>query len=145
MFYARVARKEPVSRPERSAKDGGGAAELFFQRCSWCRTTTFRRLLCPACWSPDLMLVPSEGVGVVAPRRYGPTALDAVWPVRMAEGFVVRCRVDGPPHAVRPGVRVRLTGPTEKVTCDDGRVVRGEPVVRLCEDVPMDGWIRGAG
>ncbi|WP_255346125.1 hypothetical protein [Streptomyces chartreusis] len=63
----------------------------------------------------------------------------------MTEGFVVRCRVAGPPHAVRPGVRVRLTGPTEKVACDDGRVVRGEPVVRLCEDVPMDGWIRGAG
>ncbi|XUM03431.1 hypothetical protein ACQ86F_08505 [Streptomyces venezuelae ATCC 10712] len=49
----------------------------------------------------------------------------------MTEGFVVRCRVDGPPHAVRPGVRVKVSG-----TALSG--VR--PVVRLCEEVPLDGW-----
>ncbi|WP_265867766.1 zinc ribbon domain-containing protein [Streptomyces sp. SKN60] len=119
--------------------------ELFFQRCSWCRTTTVRRLLCPACWSTDLVAERSEGVGVVTPRRYGPTTPETVWPVRMQEGFVVRCRVDGPPHAVRPGVRVRLARTAATITVPSGRIIRREPVVRLCEDVPLDGWIRGAG
>ncbi|WP_037857467.1 zinc ribbon domain-containing protein [Streptomyces sp. NRRL S-31] len=134
-----------MSRPERSAKDETSAGGLFFQICSWCRTTTFRRLLCPACWSPDLVAARSEGLGVVAPRRYGPTTQGTVWPVRMAEGFVVRCRVDGPPYAVRPGARVRLAGPTATATGRDARIVSGEPVVRLCEEAPLDGWIRGAG
>ncbi|MFE5914932.1 zinc ribbon domain-containing protein [Streptomyces wedmorensis] len=136
---------EPVSRPEWPADDGAGEAELFFQRCSWCRTTTIRRLLCPACWSTDLVAERSEGVGVVAPRRYGPTTPETVWPVRMREGFVVRCRVDGPPHAVRPGVRVRLAATAATITVPGGRIVRRDPVVRLCEEAALDGWTRGVG
>jgi hypothetical protein len=70
---------------------------------------------------------------VITVRR-GVTAADAdLWPVHMAEGFVVRCRVDGPPHAVRPGVRVKLSARSAA----SGQ----QPVVRLCEEVPLDGWI----
>ncbi|WSK01269.1 zinc ribbon domain-containing protein [Streptomyces sp. NBC_01320] len=145
VFYARVAGTEQVSRPERSAKGGVDEVELLFQRCAWCRTMTVRRLLCPACWSTDLVAERSEGVGVVVPRRYGPTAPEAVWPVRMLEGFVVRCVVDGPPHAVRPGIRVRLARAAATITAPDGRIVRREPVVRLCDEVSLDGWTRGAG
>lgn len=65
--------------------------------------------------------------------RRGVTAADAdLWPVHMTEGFVVRCRVDGPLHAVRPGVRVKLSS---------GGTAPTQPVVRLCEEVPLDGWL----
>ncbi|MDT9692555.1 hypothetical protein Q5762_30345 [Streptomyces sp. P9(2023)] len=116
-------------RTEESAAD----AELYYQLCRWCHTTTFQRLLCPTCGSTDLAPERSEGEGVISVRRGVAAADNDLWPVHMTEGFVVRCRVDGPPHAVRPGVRVRLS---------DRAAVRGhEPVVRLCEEVPLDGWI----
>ncbi|KQX55709.1 MULTISPECIES: zinc ribbon domain-containing protein [unclassified Streptomyces] len=106
-------------------------SELYFQRCRWCDTTTFQRLLCPTCGSTDLAPELSEGEGVISVRR-GVAAADAdLWPVHMTEGFVVRCRVDGPVHAVRPGVRVKVSG-----VAGSGR----RPVVRLCEEVPLDGW-----
>ncbi|WP_137992534.1 hypothetical protein [Streptomyces vilmorinianum] len=116
-------------RTEESVAD----AELYYQLCRWCHTTTFQRLLCPTCGSTDLAPERSEGEGVISVRR-GVAAADAdLWPVYMAEGFVVRCRVDGPLHAVRPGVRVRLASRSTA----SGR----QPVVRLCEEVPLDGWI----
>ncbi|MFD7324871.1 Zn-ribbon domain-containing OB-fold protein [Streptomyces sp. NPDC059875] len=116
-------------RTEESAAD----AELYYQICRWCQTTTFQRLLCPTCGSTDLAPERSEGEGVITVRR-GVAAADAdLWPVHMAEGFVVRCRVDGPPHAVRPGVRVRLSARSA--------AAGQQPVVRLCEEVPLDGWI----
>ncbi|MET8509976.1 zinc ribbon domain-containing protein [Streptomyces sp. NPDC004787] len=106
--------------------------ELHYQVCRWCRTTTFQRLLCPTCGSTDLTPELSAGEGVISVRRAFTAAEADLWPVHMAEGFVVRCRVDGPPHAVRPGVRVRLAG---------GGVGGGRrPVVRLCEEVALDGW-----
>ncbi|MET9435771.1 zinc ribbon domain-containing protein [Streptomyces sp. NPDC006551] len=113
-------------------EESGAGAELYFQRCRWCHTTTFQRLLCPTCGSTDLAPERSEGEGVITVRRGFTAAHADLWPVHMAEGFVVRCRVDGPLHAVRPGVRVKLSS---------GGTVPGQPVVRLCEEVPLDGWI----
>ncbi|WP_245234792.1 zinc ribbon domain-containing protein [Streptomyces flavochromogenes] len=92
-----------------AAEEAGPDAELYFQRCRWCHTTTFQRLLCPTCGSTDLNPELSEGEGVISVRR-GVAAADAdLWPVYMTEGFTVRCRVDGPLHAVRPGVRVKVS------------------------------------
>lgn len=115
-------------RTEESAAD----AELYFQRCRWCQSTAFQRLLCPTCGSTDLAPERSEGEGVISVRRGFTAAQADLWPVHMTEGFVVRCRVDGPLHAVRPGVRVRLAARAASPG--------GEPVVRLCEEVPLDGW-----
>lgn len=113
-------------------EESAAEPELHFQRCRWCHTTTFQRLLCPTCGSTDLAPELSAGEGVISVRR-GFTAAEAdLWPVHMAEGFVVRCRVDGPLHAVRPGVRVRLAPGT---LCAGRR-----PVVRLCEEAALDGW-----
>lgn len=106
--------------------------QLYYQVCRWCQTTTFQRLLCPTCGSTDLAPELSAGEGVISVRRAFTAAEVDLWPVHMTEGFVVRCRVDGPPHAVRPGVRVRLL--------DDGSGPGRRPVVRLCEEVALDGW-----
>ncbi|MEW1699618.1 zinc ribbon domain-containing protein [Streptomyces sp. NPDC093249] len=128
MFHTGL-RGGTVVRPDEEPAAG---AELHFQRCRWCRTTTFQRLLCPTCGSTELNPELSEGEGVISVRR-GVSAADAdLWPVYMAEGFTVRCRVEGPLHAVRPGVRVKVAS---------GVGVTGRrPVVRLCEDVPLDSW-----
>ncbi|WAZ26343.1 hypothetical protein STRCI_007908 [Streptomyces cinnabarinus] len=144
MYYAGAVRNAPVSRGEASDEEWGGP-ELFFLRCTWCGTATIRRAVCPACWSSELVTERSEGVGVVASRRSAPVEQGALWPVRMKEGFVVRCRVEGPPHAVRPGVQVRLAGSAISFVSPGGRVIRHEPLVRLRVDVPLDGWIRDAG
>jgi len=120
-------RNPGACRTEESAE----GTDLYFQRCAWCHTTTFQRLLCPTCGSTDLAPQLSDGEGVITVRRAHTAAEADLWPVHMAEGFVVRCRVDGPPHAVRPGVRVKLAS-----AADTGR----RPVVRLCEEVPLDGW-----
>lgn len=145
MYYARAVRNQPMSRSEGADEETGGAAELYFLRCTWCGIATIRRSVCPVCWSADLVAERSEGVGVVAPRRHTPTDQGALWPVRMKEGFVVRCQVDGPPHAVRPGARVRFIRAVATSVGAGGRIVRHEPLVRLCVDVPLDGWIREAG
>ncbi|MFE4593193.1 Zn-ribbon domain-containing OB-fold protein [Streptomyces laurentii] len=107
-------------------------SELYFQRCRWCHTIAFQRLLCPTCGSTDLAPELSTGEGVISVRRGVSAAQSDLWPVHMAEGFVVRCRVDGPPHAVRPGVRVRLA--------QDPVVPGRRPVVRLCEEATIDTW-----
>ncbi|MEU7023961.1 hypothetical protein ABZ990_25335 [Streptomyces sp. NPDC046203] len=107
-------------------------SELYFQRCRWCHTIAFQRLLCPTCGSTELAPELSAGEGVISVRRGVSAAQADLWPVHMAEGFVVRCRVDGPPHAVRPGVRVRLA--------QDAAVPGRRPVVRLCEEAPVDHW-----
>ncbi|MFJ3901597.1 zinc ribbon domain-containing protein [Streptomyces sp. NPDC090025] len=105
---------------------------LHYQSCRWCATTTFQRLLCPTCGSTDLHAELSAGEGVISVRRAFTAAQADLWPVHMAEGFVVRCRVEGPPHAVRPGLKVRLA--------DDGAGRDGRPTVRLCEQAVLDGW-----
>ncbi|MEU2506611.1 zinc ribbon domain-containing protein [Streptomyces sp. NPDC007863] len=88
---------------------GGG---LVYQRCGWCGTANFRRLLCPVCASADLAPERSDGQGVVVrsgvEQRYRRAARSESV-VRFPEGFEVRCRVVGaPPHLVRAGTRVRL-------------------------------------
>ncbi|WP_256961683.1 Zn-ribbon domain-containing OB-fold protein [Streptomyces sp. NRRL B-24572] len=91
------------------------AGELVYQRCRWCGTASFRRLLCPACASSDLDSHRSDGRGVVVRStvvsRYR-RAMRSESVVRFPEGFTLRCRVVGaPPHLVREGTRVRpVTG-----------------------------------
>ena len=38
---------------------------MFFQRCTWCGTAMYHRLLCPVCQGSDLRTERSEGVGTV--------------------------------------------------------------------------------
>ncbi|MET7441806.1 MULTISPECIES: zinc ribbon domain-containing protein [unclassified Streptomyces] len=102
---------------------------LAFQRCRWCGTTMFHRLLCPVCASSDLRTERSQGTGIVrrttVVRRNTPAARN-VSLIEMAEGFTVRGRVKGPFIAIHPGGRVRLTVAEDPV--------RGEPVFELCDD-----------
>jgi hypothetical protein len=103
---------------------------LYFQRCRWCGTTMFRRLLCPVCASTDLESERSEGKGVIfrssVLNRNTPEAR-TVAVVQMAEGFTVRSRVLGPSLSVRPGARVRLA-PTNDPE-------RREIVFQVCDDL----------
>ena len=102
---------------------------LVFQRCTWCGTAMYHRLLCPVCQGGDLRTERSEGTGTVRHstivHRNTPAARN-VSLVEMAEGFVVRGRVMGPLIGIRSGDRVRLS------TAKDP--VRGEPVFQLVDD-----------
>ncbi|MFF9201795.1 Zn-ribbon domain-containing OB-fold protein [Streptomyces sp. NPDC014986] len=114
---------------------GSGRAEaIFYQRCTWCGTATYHRLLCPACRGSDLRTERSGGVGTVRHstvlHRNSPGARN-VSLIEMAEGFVVRGRVMGPPIGVHSGDRVRLS------TAQDP--VRGEPVFQLVDE-PCRAW-----
>ncbi|WP_329223677.1 zinc ribbon domain-containing protein [Streptomyces sp. NBC_01485] len=116
----------------------GAPAEesLFFQRCRWCSTTMYHRLICPACASSDLRTERSVGTGVVRHSTValrGTPAARNVSLVEMAEGFTVRGRVKGPLASIRPGCLVRL--------CVIEDPVRGEPVFELC-DSPYGGRYR---
>ncbi|MET9535505.1 MULTISPECIES: zinc ribbon domain-containing protein [unclassified Streptomyces] len=109
---------------------------LVFQRCRWCQTASFRRLLCPVCASSDLESERSDGYGVVVRsgvvNRYTGAARNESL-VRFPEGFVFRCRVVGAaPHLVHVGAQVRPvsdTGPDA-----------GEVVFELCEEDRPVGW-----
>ncbi|MGW6460655.1 zinc ribbon domain-containing protein [Streptomyces sp. NPDC055078] len=84
---------------------------LIHQRCRWCGTASFRRLLCPVCASSDLEAVHTDGHGVVVRssvvHRYTGSARNESL-IRLPEGFVFRCRVIGAaPHLVWVGARVR--------------------------------------
>ncbi|MGW2635862.1 Zn-ribbon domain-containing OB-fold protein [Streptomyces sp. NPDC001348] len=107
---------------------------LVFQRCNWCGTATYHRLLCPVCQGSDLRTERSEGVGTVrhstVVHRNTPAARN-VSLVELAEGFVVRGRVMGPPIGIHSGDRVRLS------TAKDP--VRGEPVFQLLDE-PYRAW-----
>ncbi|GGV65993.1 MULTISPECIES: Zn-ribbon domain-containing OB-fold protein [Streptomyces] len=102
---------------------------LYFQRCTWCGTAMYHRLLCPVCRGSDLRTERSEGLGTVrhstVVHRNSPAARN-VSLIEMNEGFVVRGRVMGPPIGIHGGDRVRLT------TAKDP--VRGEPVFQLVDD-----------
>jgi uncharacterized OB-fold protein len=102
---------------------------LAFQRCRWCGTTMFHRLLCPVCASSDLRTEQSRGTGIVRStsvvRRNTPAARN-VSLIELAEGFTVRGRVKGPFIAIHPGGRVHLTVAEDPV--------RGEPVFELSDD-----------
>ncbi|MFG2779723.1 Zn-ribbon domain-containing OB-fold protein [Streptomyces prunicolor] len=113
------------------AADG---ATILFQRCTWCGTAMYHRLLCPVCQGGDLRTEHSEGTGTVrhstVVHRNTPAARN-VSLIEMAEGFVVRGRVIGPPIGIHSGDRVRLS------TAKDP--VRGEPVFQLLDE-PYRAW-----
>ena len=94
----------------------------------------YHRLLCPVCQGSDLRTERSEGTGTVrhstTVHRNTPAARN-VSMVEMAEGFVVRGRVMGPPIGIHSGDRVRLS------TVKDP--VRGEPVFQLIDE-PFRAW-----
>ncbi|MGW9048445.1 Zn-ribbon domain-containing OB-fold protein [Streptomyces lydicus] len=85
---------------------------LHFQRCCWCNTPSFRRLLCPACGCTDMTSEPSTGTGVV--RRVTAVGRNAGVPhplavIAMNEGFRLRARIIGAaPGRVHQGALVRL-------------------------------------
>ncbi|MER6913448.1 zinc ribbon domain-containing protein [Streptomyces sp. NPDC000594] len=104
---------------------------LIYQRCRWCRTASFRRLLCPVCASSDLESARSEGEGVVirsaVVNRYTRVARNESL-VRFPEGFMLRCRVIGTaPHLVWVGAKVR---PVE-----GGDPRSGEAVLEICDPI----------
>ncbi|MDT6987624.1 Zn-ribbon domain-containing OB-fold protein [Streptomyces lusitanus] len=102
---------------------------MLFQRCTWCGTAMYHRLLCPVCQGSDLRTERSAGLGTVRHstvlHRNTPAARN-VSLIEMAEGFVVRGRVMGPPIGIHSGDRVRLS------TAEDP--VRGEPVFQLVDE-----------
>lgn len=108
---------------------------LVFQRCGWCATAMYHRLLCPVCAGSDLRTERSEGSGTVrhatVVNRNTPGARN-VSLVEMAEGFVVRGRVMGPAAGIHSGDRVRLAMAKDPV--------RGEPVFQLLDE-PYRAWI----
>ncbi|MFF8918731.1 Zn-ribbon domain-containing OB-fold protein [Streptomyces sp. NPDC015032] len=111
-------------------------AGLYYHRCRWCGTASFRRLLCPVCASSDLKSERSAGLGVVVRsvvvHRYTELARNESL-VRLPEGFVFRCRVVGAaPHLVAVGARVR------PVAGDDPDA--GEVVFELCDPPVRDDW-----
>jgi uncharacterized OB-fold protein len=107
---------------------------ILFQRCTWCGTAMYHRLLCPVCQGGDLRTERSEGVGTVrhatVVHRNTPAARN-VSLIELSEGFVVRGRVMGPPAAIHSGDRVRMA------TAKDP--VRGEPVFQLLDE-PYRAW-----
>ncbi|MGY1398031.1 Zn-ribbon domain-containing OB-fold protein [Streptomyces sp. SS10] len=107
---------------------------MLFQRCTWCGTAMYHRLLCPVCQGSDLRTERSAGFGTVRHstvlHRNTPAARN-VSLIEMAEGFVVRGRVMGPPIGIHSGDRVRLS------TAEDP--VRGEPVFQLVDE-PLRAW-----
>ncbi|NEB75913.1 hypothetical protein G3I40_11865 [Streptomyces sp. SID14478] len=99
------------------------------QRCRWCGTASFRRLLCPVCASSDLETERSAGPGVVVQSRVvhrGTGVARNESMVRFPEDFVVPCRIVGTaPHLVWVGATVR---PVRGGNADSGEVV-----FELCE------------
>ncbi|ATL81532.1 hypothetical protein SMALA_1297 [Streptomyces malaysiensis subsp. malaysiensis] len=99
--------------PKQVPPGGVGGGELYFQRCRWCRTAVFRRLLCPVCASTDLSWELSCGIGVIrhvmAVGR-SPGRQCALATINMPEGFWLCSRVIGvPPLILRVGAEVCLT------------------------------------
>ncbi|MFE0359237.1 Zn-ribbon domain-containing OB-fold protein [Streptomyces nigra] len=108
--------------------EGSAATTLYFQRCTWCGTAVYRRVLCPACQNTDLRVEPSRGTGTVRHSRtilaQAPSARNESL-IELAEGFVVRGRVMGMSVGIPTGARVQL------VTAKDP--IRKEPVFRLLD------------
>lgn len=114
-------------------REGAG---LIHQRCRWCGTASFRRLLCPVCASSDLESELSHSEGVVVRssvvHRYTRVARNESL-VRFPEGFLFRCRVVGvPPHLVWVGDLVRPVAGTDPVA--------GEVVLELCDPGGRADW-----
>ncbi|MFG2257030.1 Zn-ribbon domain-containing OB-fold protein [Streptomyces mirabilis] len=118
-----------------SAPNGTSSSDaLLFQRCRWCGTAMYHRLLCPVCAGSDLRTETSAGAGVVRHstivHRNTPAARN-VSLIEMTEGFTVRGRVMGAPADVHSGDRVQLS------TAQDP--VRSQPVFQLI-DGPYRCW-----
>ncbi|MER7922424.1 MULTISPECIES: OB-fold domain-containing protein [unclassified Streptomyces] len=130
-FATRPAGGSPAGVLDAHTPDG---ETIHFQRCTWCGTAMYHRLLCPVCQGGDLRTERSEGTGTVrhstTVHRNTPAARN-VSLIEMAEGFVVRGRVIGPPIGIHSGDRVRLS------TAKDP--VRGEPVFQLVDE-PYRAW-----
>lgn len=98
----------------RSPIPAGGIRDgvLYFQRCRWCHTAVFRRLLCPVCGSTDMAEERSDGIGVIhhvtfVGRSVGKPRAMAI--IDMREGFRLRARVSAVPLArACVGAEVRL-------------------------------------
>ncbi|MDQ0772499.1 putative OB-fold protein [Streptomyces aurantiacus] len=138
MFHRRSGTTTGVLDPEAATTAEALEEVLFYQRCRWCGTSMFHRLLCPVCAGSDLRTERSAGLGVVrhttVVQRNTPGARN-VSLVELAEGFTVRGRVSGPLVAIRTGDRVQLTTPADPV--------RREPVFKLCEE-PFSGSYPGS-
>jgi uncharacterized protein len=122
---------------DEAAEDDG----LYFQRCRWCGTTMFNRLLCHICASTDFEVERSEGVGVVHRSTVvhrNTTAARNLSLIDLPEGFSVKCRVIGPPEAVRVGDRVQLAEAA-------GPAAGQEIVFRLCGGTSGAGTGAGVG
>ncbi len=117
-----------------TARDEQPGDVLLFQRCHWCGTAMYQRLLCPVCQGSDLRTESSTGSGIVRHstviHRNTPAARN-VSLIEMTEGFTVRGRVMGSPAAIHSGDRVQLS------TAQDP--VRRQPVFQLV-DGPYGGW-----
>lgn len=123
-----------MSQSEMSAPSGAQQeAGLSYQRCRWCGTASFRRLLCPVCASSDMDAERSDGHGVVVRstvvHRYTEVARNESV-VQFPEGFVFRCRVVGAaPHLVWVGAHVRPVAGAD----GGGGPKAGEVVLELCD------------
>lgn len=86
--------------------------QLYFQRCRWCRTPAFRRLLCPICACSTFERERSNGIGFIR-RITGPGNVAVV---AMTEGFWLRSTVISQPgHPLRIGAQVQFaTDPTHE-------------------------------
>ncbi|MFI7382622.1 Zn-ribbon domain-containing OB-fold protein [Streptomyces sp. NPDC049813] len=111
-------------------------AGFAHQRCRWCGTASFRRLLCPVCASSDLTTEHSTGPGIVVQSRVvhrgsGVARNESL--VRFPEDFVVPCRIVGTaPHMVWVGATVR---PARGANAGAGS---GEVVFELCDHAGED-------
>ncbi|MFH8798445.1 Zn-ribbon domain-containing OB-fold protein [Streptomyces sp. NPDC017936] len=136
MYHHSASAVQPTTGSSAGVLDhrGAGGEAIHFQRCTWCGTAMYHRLLCPVCQGSDLRTERSEGTGTVrhstVVHRNTPSARN-VSLIEMAEGFVVRGRVMGPPIGIHSGDRVRLS------TAQDP--VRGEPVFQLVDE-PYRAW-----
>ena len=105
-------------------------AGLDYQRCRWCGTPAYRRLLCPTCASPDLAPAHSDGVGIVTRPPQGAQTTASV---QLHEGFTVQGRIVGAlPGVVHPGTVVHATSPSAAAAVPDPQ----EPLFRLSAEQP---------
>ncbi|MEW2167695.1 hypothetical protein AB0912_32560 [Streptomyces sp. NPDC007084] len=117
-----------------TASEDHAGDRLLFQRCRWCATAMYSRLICPVCAGSELLTETSTGLGVVRHstviHRNTPAARN-VSLIEMTEGFTVRGRVMGAPATIHSGDRVQLS------TAQDP--VRRQPVFQLV-DGPYSAW-----
>ena len=125
----------PIATAPAAEEDEAG---LDYQRCRWCGTPSYRRLLCPTCASPDLASAHSAGVGIVTRP---PHSAESEVVVQLSEGFTVQGRIVGALRgSVHPGTVVRLTArpdcALDIAPTSASASTAGEIAFRLCEQQP---------